>query len=246
MGWKSADIPLLAMGKGWLALDKPAGITVHNAAGKDLCAFARQRIQKDPAIQKQMGVGPEVVLSPIHRLDKESSGVILLAADRQTLRFFSEQLESRQTAKRYVAILHGRIDVGKQDTPWGAWTWPMTKTAGGRKEPQGSGRRVPSETRFKILKHSVHYTMVDVDLLTGRKHQIRRHAKLSGHPVVGDTRYGSIRAGNYLKQHAGFVRLGLHARALTLKVPDEKKPKTIETPALPAEMRNLFENDCKG
>jgi RluA family pseudouridine synthase len=246
MVWESTQIQMLAAGKGWVALDKPAGITVHNAAENDLCSIARQWIQKNSKTRDYMGLGENFSLSPVHRLDKHSSGVILLAANREILRFFSDQFESRQTVKRYIAIVHGRLELGKQDTAWGSWTWPLTKTAGGRQKPQGSGRRVPSETRFKILKHSAHYTMVEIDLLTGRKHQIRRHAKLSGHPVVGDERYGSTRSVNYLKQQAGFARLGLHAQALTLNVPGAEKPQTIKSSELPAEMKNLVETDSKG
>ena len=243
MIWESTGIPVLVIGKGWLALDKPAGITVHNASGEDLCSLAGEWVRKDHEICRRMGLEIDFDFNPIHRLDKETSGIILLAADRETFRFFSDQFESRRTAKRYVAILHGRLDVPKQDNPWGSWTWPLAKTAGGRQNPQGPGQRVPSETRFRIREHSTHYTLVEIDLLTGRKHQIRRHAKLSGHPVVGDTRYGSTRAANYLKQHGGFSRLGLHAQAITLHLPGEENPQTIETSGLPAEMRNLFETD---
>jgi 23S rRNA-/tRNA-specific pseudouridylate synthase len=190
-----------------------------------------------------MGLEADLDFSPVHRLDKETSGIIVLAADRATFRFFSDQFQSRRTAKRYVAIVHGRLDVPKQEIPWGSWTWPLAKAACGRRNPQGPGQRVPSETRFRILDYSVHYTMVEIDLLTGRKHQIRRHAKLSGHPVVGDARYGSTRAVNYLKQHAGFARLGLHAQALTLHLPGEENPQTIESPGIPAAMQTLFETD---
>jgi 23S rRNA-/tRNA-specific pseudouridylate synthase len=85
--------------------------------------------------------------------------------------------------------------------------------------------------------------MVEIELLTGRTHQIRRHAKLSGHPVVGDARYGSTRAINYLKRNFAFDRLALHARSLTLKLPDGKAPETIKTPTIPSQMLELFQND---
>ncbi len=75
--------------------------------------------------------------------------------------------------------------------------------------------------------------MVEIEPLTGRTHQIRRHAKLAGHPVVGDARYGSTRAINYLRRNFAFDRLALHARSLTLQLPDGKTPETIETPSNP-------------
>lgn len=241
--WESAEIPVITAGKGWLALDKPAGITVHNESGKDLCSLAGEWVRKDHETRLRMGLTTDLKFSPVHRLDKETSGVILLAADRQTFSFFAKQFESRKTAKRYIAILHGRLEILEPDNQWVSWTWPLANTAGGRHNPQGPGQEMPSETRFRILEYSIHYTMVEIELLTGRKHQIRRHAKLSGHPVTGDDRYGSTRAVNHLKQHAGFTRLGLHAKSLTLFLPGEKNPQTIETSGLPAEMRNLFETD---
>ncbi|MBU1053023.1 MAG: RluA family pseudouridine synthase [Proteobacteria bacterium] len=245
MIWESTEITVLASGKGWLALDKPTGITVHNASGKDLCSLAKEWVRKDDVIRSRLGLITDFDFSPIHRLDKETSGVIILAADRETSRFFSDQFKSRKIAKQYIAILHGRLDISNQNNLWESWAWPLSKTAGGRQNPQGPGQRIPSETRFRIMEHSHHYTMVEIDLLTGRKHQIRRHAKLSGHPVVGDTRYGSTRAANYLKQHAGFIRLGLHAQAITIHMPGEKNPQTIKTPCIPAEMQNIFETDRK-
>jgi 23S rRNA-/tRNA-specific pseudouridylate synthase len=246
MIWESTKITVLASGKDWLALDKPAGITVHNASGKDLCSLAKKWVQQDRKTRLRIGLTSDTNFSPVHRLDKETSGVIILAANPGILRFFSDQFESRKIVKRYIAILHGRLEIPESSNLWGLWTWPLAKTAGGRQNPQGQGRLVPSETRFRVIEHSTHYTMVEIDLLTGRKHQIRRHARLSGHPVVGDTRYGSARAANYLKQIEGFVRLGLHAQALTLHLPGGKTKQTIETSGIPAEMQKLFDTDPAG
>jgi 23S rRNA-/tRNA-specific pseudouridylate synthase len=85
--------------------------------------------------------------------------------------------------------------------------------------------------------------MVEIELLSGRTHQIRRHAKLSGHPVVGDARYGTARAINYIKRNCGFDRLALHARSLAIRLPGGKEPQTIEAPGIPGKMRELFQND---
>lgn len=242
-GKTTIQIPILAAGKGWLAVDKPAGLTVHNESERDLCSYASAFIQKYPAAKKQIGMDSNFGVNPVHRLDKETSGVILLCVDREMFRFFSNQFESSRIKKQYVAMLHGRLEASKGNDPWGKWDWPLAKAAGGRKYPEGPEPRQDCETRFKILDHSPHYTMAEIEILTGRIHQIRRHAKLAGHPVVGDTRYGSIRAINYLKQHHGFDRLALHARALTLYLPGEKKPFTIQTSEIPIRMRELFKND---
>ena len=107
---KSLPIPVLATGKGWLVVDKPAGITVHNDPGRDVCSLVSGFIQKEPSVLAQIDMNSDFRVNPVHRLDKEASGLILLAATPEMFRFFSKQFESRQVKKRYVAILHGMLE----------------------------------------------------------------------------------------------------------------------------------------
>lgn len=239
----SIQVPVLAAGKGWLVADKPAGMTVHNQPGLDLCSFALTYLQNDTDAKGKIAIDPDFGVNPVHRLDKEASGVIFLASSREMFRFFSNQFQSRQVIKRYVAILHGLLENPEGNDLWERWRWPLANSAGGRINPEGPGRRQHSETRYRVLDHSAHYTMVEIELLSGRTHQIRRHAKLSGHSVVGDARYGSTRAANYLKRNFAFDRLALHARSLTLRLPDGKDPETIETQSIPGQMMELFQKD---
>jgi RluA family pseudouridine synthase len=236
-------IPVLAIGNGWLIVDKPAGMSVHNEPQRDLCSLVSSFVQKEATIRKQTGMDPDFGVNPVHRLDRETSGTILLALTRKTFRFFSSQFESHQVKKRYIAILHGRLENPEGNGSWGTWDWALTATAGGRHSPEGTGRRQESRTLYQVLDHSAHYTMVEIELLSGRTHQIRRHAKLSGHPVVGDARYGSKRALNYLRHTCSFERLALHARSLTIRLPDGKEPTTVVTPAVPCQMLDLFQKD---
>jgi RluA family pseudouridine synthase len=241
-------IPVLAAGRGWVAVDKPAGMSVHNAPGEDVCSLVSQSIQQQPDIRARFGVNPdlsnsEIDIHPVHRLDRETSGVVLLAADREIFRFFSKQFDARMVQKIYVALVHGRLEIPRTKDLWGTWEWPLAKTAAGRHHPQGSGPRQTSRTRFRILDYSAHYTLVEMELLTGRTHQIRRHAKLAGHPIVGDARYGSDRALKFLNEQRKFNRLALHARSLTLRLPGEKNQTTIETAAIPDQMAALFGED---
>ncbi|MGV8075268.1 MAG: RluA family pseudouridine synthase [Syntrophobacteraceae bacterium] len=236
-------ISLLAFGNGWLVADKPAGMSVHNESGQDLCSLVSAYINEDKNIQRQITVDPAFGVHPVHRLDKETSGVILLAANRDLFRFFSNQFESRQVKKRYLAILHGCLENPEGKDSWGTWRWALGKNAAGRLNPEGSGARLESLTKYRVLDHSAHYTMVEIELLSGRTHQIRRHAKLSGHPVVGDARYGSTRAINYLRRNNAFDRLALHARAITLQISGANKPRTVKTRRIPKQMFDLFEND---
>lgn len=241
-------IPVLAVGRGWVAVDKPAGMSVHNAPGEDLCSLVPQSIQQQPDIRERFDVGPAlsdsgIGIHPVHRLDRETSGVVLLAADQDVFRFFSKQFDTRTVRKFYIALVHGRLEVPRTKDLWGTWEWPLAKTAAGRHHPQGSGPRQASRTRFRILDYSTHYTLVEMELLTGRTHQIRRHAKLAGHPIVGDDRYGSVRAITFLREQRGFNRLALHARSLTLRLPGGKNQTTIETAAIPDQMAALFGED---
>ncbi len=242
----SIQIPVLAAGKGWLAVDKPAGMTVHNMPGKDLCSFVLTHLQNEKAKKGETDFDPDFGVNPVHRLDKEASGIIILAATREMFRFFSNQFQSRKVIKRYAALLHGLLENPEADDLWGRWRWSLSDTAGGRDNPEGPGRRQSCETRYRVIDHSAHYTMVEIELLSGRTHQIRRHAKLSGHPVAGDKRYGSARAANYLKRNFAFDRIALHAHALTLQLPGENNPETIKTLSIPDQLLELFKNDQAG
>jgi RluA family pseudouridine synthase len=249
INFKSIQIPVLASAKGWLAVDKPSGLTVHNDTGNDLCSIAQDYIQKKSNIFKEICLDTDFGIHPVHRLDKETSGVILLAADRKTFTYLSKQFEARTVKKQYIALLHGPFapltisTKSEKNNPWESWQSPLAKDAGGRKNPAGSGKKQPCQTRYRVMDQSVHYTMVEVELLTGRKHQIRRHAKLAKHPVVGDTRYGSERSVKFLKENCAFDRLGLHARSLTFQAPEQQGPQTIETKEIPTQMKTLFKND---
>ena len=240
---KSERIGVIASGTGWLAVDKPAGMSVHNEPGNDLWSLAAELIRKSKALQERVGVSGKSGVDPVHRLDRETGGLILLAARRETLRYFAELFESREVQKRYIALLHGRPEEPAEDNPWGTWDWPLTSTAAGRADPQGIGKLQESRTLYRVMGRSIHYTLVELELLTGRTHQIRRHAKLAGCPVTGDIRYGSTRAANFLLRNHGFQRLGLHSQSLTLVPPDEEEPTTLETAGIPAEMLKLFEGD---
>jgi len=242
---KFLPIAVLAAGKGWLAVDKPAGVSVHNAPGRDICSLAAAYIRTEPVVSGRIDMDPAFGVNPVHRLDKETSGIMLLAATPAAFRFFSKQFEFHRVKKRYIAILHGRLENPREGDSWGTWRRALARAPGGRLNPEGAGQRQTGETRYRVLDRSVHYTMVAIELLTGRRHQIRRHAKLAGHPVVGDARYGSIRAVNHLVRNFAFDRLALHAHALTLILPDENEPQTIKTPTIPEQIQKLFDNDRK-
>jgi len=235
---RSLPFPIVSEGNGWLVVDKPAGMTVHNHPGADVCSLVSSALASEPSLQDSV-----VSVNPVHRLDKETSGILLLATTAEAFRFLARQFESGKVRKQYTAILHGNLADPLKADPWGVWKWPLAKAAGGRRHPQGSGKRHSAETRYRILDRSRRYALVEIDLRTGRKHQIRRHAKLAGHGVVGDARYGSKRAAAYLRTERAFDRLALHSYGMTIGFPESGKPETITTTKIPEEMRVLFRKD---
>jgi len=106
-----------------------AGV-ISNEPGIDVCSLASAFIQKEPSVLAQIDMDSDFRVNPVHRFDKETSGIILLAATPEMFRFFSKQFESRQVKKQYVAILHGMLENPQGADPWGTWHWALAKTAG--------------------------------------------------------------------------------------------------------------------
>ena len=239
---QGAQTPITVIGCGarWIVVEKPCGISIHNDPGSDLCSLVLA------ALHSGRLTGPSREISALHaahRLDRDTSGIVLLAGDSETLAFFGRQFTEKAVSKRYLAVVHGCIEVVAANEEWTDWTWPLTRAAAGRNDPMGRGDRMPCDTRVRLMSHSSHYSLIECEPLTGRKHQIRRHAKLAGHPVVGDRRYGSARSLAYLRQHHNFQRLGLHAHALAIRLPGEDKITAFESNGLPEQLRQLFESD---
>jgi 23S rRNA-/tRNA-specific pseudouridylate synthase len=236
------QLTILAAGAGWLAVDKPAGLSVHNDPGRDLLGRLAFQIRDDRKLRRTTGLGAGSRLNAVHRLDRETSGVILLAGEQTVHRHFAAQFEARKVDKRYHAILYGHLEPDAGTDRLIAWKWTLTKTPGGRKNPRGKGPRSTCTTLVHVLGHSDHYTLVECRLLTGRKHQIRRHARQAGHFVAGDRRYGSKRALEFLQRRRHFKRLALHASRLDIQLPGGK-PAAIHAAALPGEMQRLLDED---
>ena len=233
-------LPVVGSGPGWLVVEKPCGMSIHNEPGYDLRSVVQDGLRQGCV----PGLGrPPVTVHAVHRLDRDTSGIVLLAADPDRLSFFGDQFAAREVRKRYFALVHGRMDNGTDDRFRMAWTWPLTTAAGGRKDPRGNGPRLPCMTRWRTRERSDHFTLIECQPETGRKHQIRRHAKLAGHPVAGDRRYGSARSRDYLWRHFKFNRLGLHAHSLTIRVPGQTQPVTFCSAGLPPAMRRLLDAD---
>jgi len=219
-------IKIIEHGQGWVCVEKPGGVSVHNDPGRDIIS----------SLQKSLGPGSTEILQPVHRLDQETSGLLLVATSQEALTALSALFVEGKVTKRYKALVHGHFDQAHGD-----WDTPLTKSAGGRTDPRGRGKRVKALTRYRVLDQSIHYTLLDIELFTGRKHQIRRHAKLAGHPVVGDPRYGSPRALEFLKTQKRFESMALHSYFLSFK--DKGRTVNLALPDFPPEVARLFDED---
>ena len=236
-------ITILATGQGWLAVEKPSGLSVQETQGVSLCSILQSRLEAEQGLRGTIAFIPRFGVHPVHRLDRETSGVILLACQPETFSYFARQFERHEVRKRYVALLHGELPEPDAEDGWGIWTWPLSKEAGGRLHPEGSGPVTPCVTRFLVLRRSPRYTLVECDLVTGRKHQIRRHARLAGHAVVGDGRYGTPRSLKFHREAMGFTRLALHSFSLQVRPPGATAPRLFQSPGIPPDILRLLEED---
>jgi 23S rRNA-/tRNA-specific pseudouridylate synthase len=234
------DLMVISMEPGWIAIEKPCHTSVHNQPGKDLCSLVLTHLKNDTDLAEYLQCDFSYGVHAVNRLDKQTSGVVILACRPDTFRFLARQFENRGVEKLYFALLHGVFKPGHET---GIWDRPLTKKAEGGACPQGKGERVTSITQYRIIETSSHYSMVELKPLTGRKHQIRRHARLAGHPVVGDNRYGTVRSLRYLKSRFGFNRFALHCMSMTLKLPGKEFPEKLTSQGIPTEIKELFEMD---
>ena len=233
-------IVIIDAGKGWIAVHKPAGLSVHNEPGNDLISILSQKMDEDKTLSKAAGYQNSSHISPVHRLDRETSGVMMLSVERGAAAWFSRQFEKRQVKKAYRVLVHGVFDMAIGAECF--WNFPLSPLAGGRNRPEGSGEKAPCQTRVTLLDASTHYSLLSCEPLTGRQHQIRRHAKLAGHPVMGDARYCPKRALNHIKTRTIFHRLGLHSQSVSLSLPGENRQTTFSSPC-PRIFIEMIKND---
>ena len=205
------EIVVIHEGGDWFAVNKPAGLSVHNDAGNDLVsAFA--------------GRGAVFLLN---RLDQDVSGIVLLATNAATASAIQQQFADRTVEKEYRAI--GRMAAGSEPPTesGGTWKQALTKKAENRKKPAGfGGRRVPCQTDWRVERVDGEMVHLILTPHTGRKHQLRRHAAIAGWPLLGDRRYGADDASN---DFGG--RIALHAESLTLTDPLSGERVALTCPA---------------
>lgn len=210
------EASILFENAGLIILNKPAGLAVHGGSGINLGMIEVLR-QMRPS---------ERNLELVHRLDRDTSGCIMVAKKRSMLRYLHQQLRDGHVQKYYHALVEGRWPRGCKEV-----RAPLKKNelSSGerivRVDPEGK----ESLTQFKVLRRYVGATLVEAKPVTGRTHQIRVHAQYQGHGLVGDPKYGNDDFNKEMKAK-GFNRLFLHAAALSLMLPDEDKKILVEAP----------------
>ncbi len=218
---EAQDIPLQVLYRDdqLMVINKQAGMVVHPGAGHTRGTMAN-------ALAAELagalgGQRPGIV----HRLDKDTSGLLVVARDVRTESTLREEIKARRVSRRYLALVHGKLSgSGLVDAPHGRHPRDRQRFA----VCPAKGR--PAQTHFRVLRDCGEVSLVECELVTGRTHQIRVHMSFIGHPVLGDKAYG--RADSYPRQM-------LHAYQLAFKHPLNGKQMSFACP-LPADFHQVL------
>ncbi|MBE5782711.1 MAG: RluA family pseudouridine synthase [Clostridiales bacterium] len=203
---EAQDIPLeiLYQDQYLAVVVKPCGMVVHPAAGNDDGTLVNALLYH---LDSLSGIGGEMRPGIVHRLDKDTSGLMLVAKNDQTHAALSDQLANREMEKHYRAVVYG-----KMKEPTGEIEKPIGRSKNDRKKMAVDLDGRWAKTEWRVLKEYPDRTLLDVHIITGRTHQIRVHMASLGHPVLGDVLYGHKRMPNT-------SRLMLHAYSLAFTHP---------------------------
>jgi 23S rRNA pseudouridine1911/1915/1917 synthase len=213
-----------------VAVNKPAGMVVHAGAGNHTGTLVNALLHR---FQTLSTLGGDLRPGIVHRLDRFTSGVMLVARTDAAHRALAAQFAGREVEKVYLALVHGRLqaEAGRIDKPIARDPQRRTRMT----TRLGAGRT--ASTSYRVLRRWSAFSYLEVHIHTGRTHQIRTHLAAIGHPVVGDRLYGAP------ARIAGLPPLGrffLHAHRISFRSPSTGGPLTIEAP-LPAELEAFLE-----
>ena len=210
-----------------LALDKPAGIAVHGGSGISLGVV--EQLRRDRPQSR--------FLELVHRLDRDTSGVLLLAKKRSALTRLHEQLRAGQVQKVYFALVHGKWRDQKRNV-----RLPLEKyvLASGERRVRVKPEGLPSHTVFSLRRSYPSCSLLEAELKTGRTHQIRVHLAHLGFPIVGDDKYGDYELNRRVAAQ-GLKRMFLHAMRSVITHPETGATLAIEAP-LPGDLVRFLEH----
>jgi 23S rRNA pseudouridine955/2504/2580 synthase len=210
-----------------LVFNKPSGIAVHGGSGVSFGMIERLRAERPQA----------KVLELVHRLDRETSGILLIAKKRPALTALHAQLRSGSVHKFYFALVRGRWRSGKQTVKVALDKYTL---ASGERRVKVSDDGQAAHTIFRLRRSFAGYSLVEAELKTGRTHQIRVHLGHLGFPIAGDDKYGDFVLNRELAKQ-GLKRMFLHAYKTVIVHPETGKPMAFEAP-LPDELEAFIAN----
>lgn len=232
-GLHAEDIPLNIVYEDadLLVIDKPAGMVVHPAPGHSGGTLVNAVLAHVPEIELNMG--DEARPGIVHRLDKDTSGLIVVAKRRASHEALARQMSERTMLKQYLALVHG-----KPRLPAGIIDAPIARDLRDRQRMAVVSGGRPARTRYTTERDLKGYTLIRATLETGRTHQIRVHLSSIGHPILGDPVYGK----RTLKDAAslGLTRQFLHAHKLGLTLPSTGEWREFLSP-LPEELQAVLD-----
>jgi 23S rRNA pseudouridine1911/1915/1917 synthase len=210
-----------------LVVNKPAGMVVHPAAGHSTGTLVHAALAHAPEME---GIGGELRPGVVHRLDKDTSGLIMVAKNDQAHRWLQNQFRARRVKKTYLALVDG-----KPPTPTGRVEAPIGRDSAMRRRmavvPPGKGREAVTE--YLVIESFSEHTLVEAHPLTGRTHQIRLHMAFLGCPIAADTLYGHRHPSVPLERHF------LHAARLEVILPGEAEARVFDAP-LPDDLQECL------
>jgi 23S rRNA pseudouridine1911/1915/1917 synthase len=229
IGDASIHVPVVYEDEDLLIVDKPAGLVVHPSAGHADGTLVNALLgSHGPSFGGIAGVRRPGI---VHRLDRDTSGLLIVARNDTAQASVMAQLKARRVKKTYLALVHGSVAaaVGRIEAPIGRDPSHRTRMA-----VVSSGR--PATTGYRVRERFDGWTLLELDLITGRTHQIRIHLAGIGHPVAGDPLYGT---GTSRRGPDGLERLFLHAWRLELTSPAGGRLIRAEAP-LPPELESVL------
>jgi 23S rRNA pseudouridine1911/1915/1917 synthase len=203
-----------------VAVNKPAGMVVHAGAGNTAGTLVNALLHRFHTLSS---LGGDLRPGIVHRLDRYTSGVILIARTDGAHRALAAQFAGRQVEKVYLALVHGRLaaDSGRIDKPIARDPHRRTRMTA----RLGAGRK--ASTSYRVLRRWPAFSYLEVRIHTGRTHQIRTHLAAIGHPVVGDRLYG---APAQIPGLPPLARFFLHAHRISFRSPSTGRPIAVEAP----------------
>ena len=214
-------------------IEKPAGLVVHPGAGVQQGTLVHALLYHFQELSDFAGESRPGI---VHRIDKLTSGLLIVARNNKTHALLSKMFQDRRIEKIYIALVHGKIarSQGTIDTLIGRHSRIRTRMA----VLQNRGKTAITE--YRLIEQLRDFSLVEVKIRTGRTHQIRVHLSALGHPVVGDSVYGERQYKAFVEKYGPLDRYFLHAASLRFTHPATGKEMQFHSP-LPLELRNLLE-----